>query len=281
MRSLVRAQDGPRDRSRAGTETFMFYSIGRTIASLGGNDILAEFEDVADRIQRSLLDITLPKATGLEIGVRAAPARIVGGDYVDVIERPDRSPIFAIGDASGKSLPAALRAIALKYMVRALASVLGDDLPTILTRANEVICADIEPDSFVTFLVATLTDNNRRLIVANGGHDPPLIYRARSARIDEMEIGGMATGIEPTARYREQHASVTHGDVVVFYTDGFTEARSPTGELFTLAHVKSGLNDYHDLAAQALADALFERIEEHVAGRLTDDATILVIRVRE
>jgi|HubBroStandDraft_1064217.scaffolds.fasta_scaffold151665_2 sigma-B regulation protein RsbU (phosphoserine phosphatase) len=257
----------------------LFNSIGRAIVSLTGRDLLLEFEGVADRIQRSLLDVAIPPLRGIEVGVRAAPARLVGGDYVDVIERPGHHPLFAIGDVSGKSLPAALRAMMLKYLTRGLASVLDDDLTTIVTRANEIVCSDIEPDAFVTFCVATLSDDNRVLRLANAGHDPPLIHRSRSREIEQLDVGALAMGIESNVRYSEQTAALGLNDLVVFYTDGFTEAKNPDGDQFTLAQVKDGLAEYADLPAQQLADALFEQIEAFSAGTLNDDATILIIRV--
>jgi phosphoserine phosphatase RsbU/P len=259
----------------------LFSSFGRTLGSADGRDLLHEFESVADRIQRSLLDIKLPPWPGLEVGYRAAPARIVGGDYVDVIARTDAPPLFAIGDVSGKSLPAALRAMTLKYLIRGLVSVLDADLSTIVGRANDVSNVDIEPDTFVTFCLATLTNGLRTLRIANAGHDPPLILRRGSREVEQMEPGGLAMGVETGMVYREQTAAVGSGDVIALYTDGFTEARSPSGEQFTLAHVKDGLLEFRDLPAQQLADALFETIETYAAGTLNDDATILVARIAE
>lgn len=259
----------------------MFSSFGRAPASPDGRDLLQEFGSVADRIQRSLLDIKVPPWTGIEVGYRAAPARIVGGDYVDVIARSGAPPLFAIGDVSGKSLPAALRAMTLKYLTRGLASVLDDDLATMVGRANDVSYVDIEPDTFVTFCLATLSHDLRTLRVANAGHDPPLIHRPGSREVEQMEPGGLAMGVETGIVYREQSVPVGHGDVIAFYTDGFTEARNPEGEQFTLAHVKDGLLEFGDLPAQELADALFERIEAYAAGTLNDDATILIARIAE
>ncbi len=259
----------------------MFSSFGRALGSADGRDLLHEFESVADRIQRSLLDIKLPLWTGIDVGYRAAPARIVGGDYVDVIARSAAPPLFAIGDVSGKSLPAALRAMTLKYLTRGLASVLDADLTAIVGRANDVIYVDIEPDTFVTFCLATLADDLRTLRVANAGHDPPLIHRPGSREVEQMEPGGLAMGVETGIVYREQSAAVGRGDVIALYTDGFTEARNPAGEQFTLAHVKEGLLEFGDLPAQQLADALFERIETYSAGTLNDDATILIARIVE
>ena len=259
----------------------MFNSIGRAIASLAGRSILEEFEDVADRIQRALLNLDVPAAPGIEIGYCAAPARIVGGDYVDVIARPGQPPIYAIGDVSGKSLPAALRAMTVRYLIRGLVSVLDTDLSTIVTRANAVVCQDIEPAAFVTFALAALSDALRTLRFANAGHDPPLILRADSGAVDQCDPGGLVMGIDPNSRYFEQTAPVGKGDVIALYTDGFTEARDPAGEQFTLAHVKDGLVEFRALQAQALADALFARIEAYAAGTLNDDDSVLVIRVTE
>ncbi len=255
------------------------FSLGRALAALDGRDVLHDFDRVAQEIQRSLLDVTNVRYAGLDVGVRAAPARIVGGDYIDIVPRGEQPPLFAIGDASGRSLPAALRAITLKFVVRALVAA-GHDPGEILDSANVVMCDAVGADEYVSMLFCAIHDGGAILRVVNAGHDPPLIYRADRDEVEELPPSGLVLGISRTQRYEEQRVPLGARDVIVLYTDGFVEARNPRGEQFTLAQLKACLlenvlpND-----AQRLADVLFDRVEEHAAGTLRDDASIVVIRV--
>src|SRR5579875_2859943 len=226
------------------------FSFRRIFSSLGVPDLVSEFAGVAEQIQRALLDVGIPSLPGLDVGIRAAPARLVGGDYLDIITRPGRAPLFAIGDVSGKSLPAAMRAVMLKYLVRGLTVALTDDLALILRQAN-------------------------------AGHDPPLAYRASQGKIEHLPPSGLVLGVERGTRYRVQTTMLEPEDAIVFYTDGFTDARSPGGEQFTLARIEEGLMEMRALTAQAMAEALFERVEAHAAGTLADDASIMVVRVTQ
>jgi sigma-B regulation protein RsbU (phosphoserine phosphatase) len=255
------------------------FSANRVESSHGRPELLGEFAAVADQIQRALLAIDLPHLPGIEIGARAAPARLVGGDYLDVIVREGRSPLFAIGDVSGKSLPAAMRAVMLKYLVRGLTYAQTDDLTRVLRHTNAAMCEETAEDGFVTFLIATLEHENRQLRIANAGHDPPLIYRAAQGTIEQMRESGLVLGVEPENAYVEQTTALEPEDAVILYTDGFTDARDPGGEQFTLARIKEGLMSQRMLPAQAMADALFERVEAYAAGALYDDASIMVIRI--
>jgi sigma-B regulation protein RsbU (phosphoserine phosphatase) len=245
------------------------------------NDLLEEFEGVAAHIQRQLLEIPLPTVAGFEFGAKAAPARVVGGDYVDVISGRIELPIFAIGDVSGKSLPAALTALSLRFLIRGLTHAFGDDLRAIVRNANRMVCEEIDEDSFVTFALATMTEDRRVLRLVNAGHDPPVIMRAATGEIDTPAESGLVLGVDPRIFYEEQRIAVEPGDIVVFYTDGFTEAANADGEQFTLAHLKDELAINNALPMQELAETLFRRVELHARGPLRDDASILAIRIAE
>jgi sigma-B regulation protein RsbU (phosphoserine phosphatase) len=254
------------------------FSIGHAMAALEGRSLSDEFGKLTSEIQRLLAvePVTLP---GIQVGVRTAPARIVGGDYVDVVRHPGAAPIFGIGEISGKSLPAALKAFALKFVIRSLIAGFGDGLPEVLSRANHVRTTAVDADEFASALLCRFGEGNRSLIVANAGHDPPLVFRAARGDSDEMEPGGLVLGVRWDETYVEQTSPLELGDTVVLYTDGFTEARNAAGEQFTLAQVKRGLQEFSELPVQALADALFERIERFTEGTLRDDASIMLMRV--
>lgn len=256
------------------------FALGRAMAAIDGRDLDGEFARVAVDIERSLFNLRLPKRDDLDIGARAAPARIAGGDYIDVIPRRTGVPFFGIGDSSGKSLPAALKALTLKYLLRGLVAAIDDDLGRILTLANGIVCEIVNPDEFISVLACTLEDGARTLVMANAGHEPPLIYRAATAAIERYPAGSLVLGVDPAATYREERVAVGPGDRIILYTDGFTEARNASGEQFTEAKLIEGILERPHLPAQTLADALFDRIEAYTAGTFRDDASILVVAVR-
>jgi len=257
-----------------------FFGLGRAMAALGGRDLTDEFNEVAGQIERSLFDLRLPQRDDIDIGARAAPARIAGGDYIDVVERTGRAPFFGIGESSGKSLPAALKALTLKYLLRGLVAAIEDDLARIVTLANVVICDLVGPDEFISVLACTFEKNARVLVMANAGHDPPLVYRAATGTVEQLAPGGLVLGVDVLSRYAEQRTAIEPGDRVILYTDGFTEARNASGEQFTEQQLIEGILDAPGLPPQALADALYGRIEAYTAGTFRDDASILVIGVR-
>jgi len=253
------------------------FSLGRALAALDGRDLFNDFDNVARDIQRTLLEVRDVRYAGLDVGIRAAPARIAGGDYLDVVARNGDAPVFAMGDASGRSLPAALRSLTLKFVVRALIAA-GHTLVEVVSTANAVMADALLTDEYFSMLLCSITDEGRMFSVVNAGHDPPLIYRRERDEVEELPSSGLVLGIQRAWIFEEQRAPLGPGDFVVLYTDGFAEARNPRGEQFTLAHLKACLLEHVPLGAQALADVLFARVEEHAAGTLRDDASIMVMR---
>src|ERR1700722_80588 len=115
----------------------MHSSIRSAIVGLTlGEDGQRHFDLAAETIQRALLEVKVPVLDGIEIGVHAEPARLVGGDYIDVQVHSGRL-VFGLGDASGKSLAAALHALMLRYLVRGLLLSVGtDQLASVVTHTN-------------------------------------------------------------------------------------------------------------------------------------------------
>ncbi len=257
------------------------FSIGRAIAALDGRALADDFSVVAENIQRSLLGVTVPVVDGLDIGIRAAPGRLAGGDYIDAIALRNAPTVIGIGDVSGKSLPSALKALSLKFAIRALLRSLPSEFDRVLEYVNDVMSEAMSADEYVSALLCTIPPTLDRLVFANAGHDPPIVLRALSQRIEECEPAGLVLGVAFESKYTMQEVPLSRGDLVVLYTDGFTEARNSAGEQFTLAQLKAGLHEFRERDAQALADALFDRIEEFTAGTFRDDASIVVIRVRD
>ena len=253
--------------------------IRRAVAALtGGDDAQRHFDLAAERIQRALLDVSVPSVRSLQIGVRAAPARLVGGDYVDIFLEGD-CLVAGLGDASGKSLAAALNALMLRYLVRGLVAALGtSELPKIVTHANRVLADDIDASDFITFLLIALDLESGQLRIVNAGHEPPLILRAGTADVDMMTIHDIVLGVHPDTNYVEESRKLQPGDLAMFYTDGLTEARSDKDEFYTFERLKETLSANSALEAQSLADAVYEDVRQFSGGTLRDDATVVTVR---
>ncbi len=204
---------------------------------------------------------------------------MAGGDYVDAVRLPGAPTVFGIGDVSGKSLPSALKSLSLKFAIRGLLRAHPRELGLVLTYVNNVMGETIGDDEYISALLCAIPETLDRLAYANAGHDPPIVYRAATGTIEEGAPAGLVMGVAHDCAYEPQEIPLSKGDIVVLYTDGFTEARNAAGEQFTLAQLKAGLHEFRERAAQPLADALFERIEEYTAGTFRDDASLIVMRL--
>jgi phosphoserine phosphatase RsbU/P len=258
----------------------MWTSVSSTIAALtSAARAEREYDIAAERIQHALLTVKLPEITGLELGVRAEPARLVGGDYIDVFSR-DGSLLFGLGDASGKSLGAAMNALMLRYLLRGLTEVLGHgQIEAIVGHTNSVVSEDLyDTDYFITLLLGTLDPRSGELKVVNAGHEPAMILREGAADVEVMARHGLVLGVNRQTDYSLEETTLGIGDRAVFYTDGLTEATNTRGEMFTAQCLRENIVAHRDLSPQALADELFEAVKAYSDGQMRDDATILVLR---
>ncbi|HTJ27896.1 MAG TPA: PP2C family protein-serine/threonine phosphatase [Candidatus Limnocylindria bacterium] len=256
-------------------------SIRHAVAALTrGSDADLQFDLAAERIQRALLEVVVPQLDGVEIGVRAEAARLVGGDTIDVFPSGDKL-VFAMGDASGKSLAAAMTALMLRYLVRGLLRALGtESLPLVMNHVNGVVSEDLDDGTFITFLLGVYEANRGVLRFVNAGHEPPLVLRREAQRLETFDTHGVVLGVQQGAPYPEGSCRLGPGDQVVLYTDGLTEATNERGELYTLARLEENLLALRDRPAQEVADAVFDTVCAYAAGTMRDDATILVLCAR-
>ena len=180
--------------------------------------------DAAREIQQRLVPAALPAVPGFTIEAAYIPAQEVGGDFYQILPRPDGSTVIAVGDVSGKGLKAAMTGT---LTIGALRTLAFDGLgpAAILHRLNnELVRAHHE--GFVTCLCAVLEPDST-LLLANAGHLPPILNAA------EIEIPGtLPLGLAPGVAYEEQHLLLRPGQKLTLLSDGVLEATNATGELF-------------------------------------------------
>lgn len=236
----------------------------------------SEIEE-ARAIQLGFLPKEIPQLAGYEIAAAWQPARIVGGDYYDVLPFGGETMGICIADVAGKGMPAAMLMSNLQAGVRGLASPqLSPD--GICARLNSLVCRNIASDRFITFFYAQLDGPTRRLRYANAGHNMPIVMH-RDGSCDRLEAGGGVLGVFQMQAFTMGTQQLASGDRVVLFTDGVTEARNPDGEEFGESRLLRLLEENREASAQDLQKEILRVIGEFCHGTWHDDATLVVIAV--
>jgi phosphoserine phosphatase RsbU/P len=251
--------------------------------------------EIGAEIQVQLLPRQCPKIEGVELAARCKTANRVGGDYYDFIpanhdQINKKSGVvesgcwsLAIGDVMGKGVPAGLIMTMLRGMLRA--EVLNAHTPSrILQHLNQVMYADLENSNrFATLFYSEYDSQKRLLSYSNAAHHPPLLWSAETKTLKRLDTFGMLIGLDMESRYEEAQVQLHSGDIIIYYTDGFTDAANQAGDRFdeeNLAHHFQLACQRYD-NPQAILNYLFDQVQEFV-GRdrpNEDDMTLIVMRV--
>jgi sigma-B regulation protein RsbU (phosphoserine phosphatase) len=240
--------------------------------------LVARDLEIAQTIQRSLLLDALPQLPGVGIAGYCVSARQVGGDFYDVIKLSDTSLLLVIADVMGKGIPAAMFAVILRSLLRALPE--WTNRPSeLLSRANHLLFGELSKvDMFITAQLAFVDARTRRLVAASAGHCPILV--ANEGRVRAVSPEGMPLGILPTTAFGDETVELDEGCRVLLYTDGLTEARNPSGELFGGDRLGAWLGEHahSKRTADQMKDQLaLELVRFQANLPLNDDQTFLII----
>ncbi|MGB0036207.1 MAG: PP2C family protein-serine/threonine phosphatase, partial [Candidatus Acidiferrales bacterium] len=231
----------------------------------------------ARAIQEGFLPKDIPQIAGFEIATAWQPARVVGGDYFDILPFGAQTLGLCIADVAGKGMPAALLMSNLQAAVRGLASP-SMAANTLCDRLNSLVCRNIANDRFITFFYAELDGSARRLKYANAGHNAPVVLH-RDGSHDRLQDGGGVLGVFPAQTFAAGMMDLASGDRVVFFTDGVTEACSPEGEEFGEAHLLQLIQENRETSAEDLQKRILAAAGEFSHSNWDDDATLIVIAV--
>ncbi len=233
----------------------------------------------AKAIQEKLLPRDIPQLPGYKIASAWQSARLVGGDYFDILPLDEKTLGICIADVAGKGMPAALLMSNLQAAVRGLSSPsLAPDL--LCSRLNSIVYRNTDSDRFITFFYAHLDGPTRRLAYVNAGHNAPFVVRSDGSH-ERLREGGAVLGVFDSRNYEMGSVQLFPGDRVILFTDGVTEACSPAGEEFGEARLLRLLEDHRKLSADELQAKILAVTSESSGGRWQDDATLLVLAVGE
>jgi sigma-B regulation protein RsbU (phosphoserine phosphatase) len=235
-----------------------------------------ELDQAAD-IQRRFLPSAPPELPGADIAGYNAPCRTVGGDYYDFFAYENGRIALALGDVSGKGMPASLMMMGLQARVQALIDE-PEDLGATMARINKITCSKCPSNRFITFFFCVMDPAIGRLTYANAGHNPPFLVRA-TGEISMLPGGGPPLGIVAGAPYAEQAAAMNLGDVLAIYSDGVTEAQNPKEEEFGEERFAAVLAANRKRSAEEIVQAVNAALGEWAeGGPPADDITMVIAK---
>lgn len=233
---------------------------------------------LAKQVQASFLPQAVPKVPGHEFFAYYNAAFQVGGDYYDFVPLPGKRLAIALGDVSGKGVAAAL--MMAKFSGDTRYCILTEDAPALAAAGlNDLLCAaDIE-ERFITLSLSVLDLASGALSLCSAGHLPVMIRRA-GGQVEEVgaDVAGFPLGIFPDQLYRQIRVELQPGDVVVVYSDGVSDARSPTDELYDSRDHRRLFQRVARAAGSpsAVGRAILQEIREFSAGQeQADDITLI------
>ncbi len=233
---------------------------------------------IARSIQESFLPKSDPDLPGFEIAGLNVPSEAVGGDYYDFIPIVENQVGIAIGDVSGKGIPAAL--IMAAFRASLIAEIRNNyAIRTIFAKVNSLMEETSERGRFVSGLYGVLDAKNKVLTFANAGHNPGLLCR-QDGTIEYLTEGGPLFGVVRDQVYEERPISLRSGDFMLWYTDGVTEAENENEELFGEDRLEQLLRDHAKESATSVLGTIHRAVNAFASPDATmDDLTMVAVKV--
>jgi sigma-B regulation protein RsbU (phosphoserine phosphatase) len=266
--------------------TFVVYFIQRYIEQREAlartvqqqRDRLLQDLELAAQVQRLFLPTGKPAIAGLEIAGMMQPARSVSGDYYDYIPISAHSIEIVIADVAGKGVPAALLMSATAAVMQLEAN-RDRNMLELVRRLDKEISSVSDGERFVTLLLAEIDARKQIVRYINCGHNPALLFRAKTGIVTCMTSSCPPIGMFSEKPCELTSADLIVGDVMVFYTDGVTEAQNQLGEEFGMDRLSAVVQRGASLSAEGLMNDIFSSAANFCSEvGFHDDVTILVVK---
>jgi sigma-B regulation protein RsbU (phosphoserine phosphatase) len=231
----------------------------------------------ARKLQHVLQPREAPELRGLEIALRARPAREISGDVYDFFDHGDDYNVIVFGDVSGKGAAAALYGALVSGLLRILAP--RRRSPAVLMQSlNETLLERKVDAQYATLVVALWEPRSRRLTLCNAGAEPPVILR--NGEIIKPKAEGVPIGLLEDRQYEEVEFQAEIGDTILFFSDGMEDQLNAKEEDYSRARVIRMLKKHGAETPEAIAKAMFADLDAYRDGTpITDDQSIVVMRV--
>ncbi|WP_299825554.1 GAF domain-containing SpoIIE family protein phosphatase [uncultured Pontibacter sp.] len=248
------------------------------------NERYKEELKIATQVQESLIPKTFPTDSWFEIATHAVAAKEVGGDFYDFLQLSESRIAIIIGDVSGKGISAAFHMAQMKGIFHGL---MQQDMPPseFMKQANSALSRCLEKTSFITSALYIIDYRMKGFMFARAGHCHTLYYNSMMEDVFYFQTDGLGLGIIRDKSYnnhvREMYYDYNPNDVMVIYTDGIVEARSPDNDEYGEDRLKYMLTQTYHLEAEDIKCAIINDLEDFTGpGNLYDDQTLLVIKFK-
>jgi phosphoserine phosphatase RsbU/P len=234
---------------------------------------------IAQQIQATLSPSAPIKSVSFEVTGFCFPADKVGGDYFDYFYRGDAQLDMVIADVSGHSIGPALFMVEARSALRAQTNLSATPAET-LGILNNFLFADLnQSDYFISLFYLQFDINKQQVRFANAGHPPSLLYRPGQQSFTRLDAEGLLLGVRNAVHFEDKTVGLAKGDLILFYTDGLTEAENGNNEFFGLERVKATVSQHALEPPQALIDSLFAELRQFSqSSRFADDITVMVLK---
>jgi sigma-B regulation protein RsbU (phosphoserine phosphatase) len=250
---------------------------------IGRREKLNREIEIAREVQERLFPQRLPEIAGLDYFGFCRTALGVGGDYYDFLALPDGKLGVALGDVSGKGIAAALTMASLQASLRADAMRAGNDLASLITRVNGMLYDASTEDRYATLFYAQYDPATHFLSYVNAGHCPPILLRRgeKNGAVERLDqAGGTVVGLLPECAYEQAEVSLSPGDLLVIYTDGFSEAMSPNLTEWGEERLIHAIAACVGLPAKDSITKIMQAADAFASGApQSDDMTLVILRV--
>jgi phosphoserine phosphatase RsbU/P len=234
---------------------------------------------IAREVQQRLLPQAFPTLRGANCFAACRPAQEVGGDYFDFLELADGVLGMAIGDISGKGIPASLLMASLQASLRGQTLVGGGPLETLIGNVNRLVYGASPVNRYATFFYCQYQAEKKTLTYVNAGHNAPMLLSKsdRTVSVQRLEAGGPPIGLLPMASYESGRVQMQPGDLLVLYTDGISEAMNLSEEEWGEDRMIKTLSQLDGKPAKTIVQEIFSAADDF-AGTAPqhDDMTVLV-----
>jgi len=235
--------------------------------------------EIARQVQLELLPENDPVIDNFDVSAYIFPAEEVSGDYYDWVQVFDDQIGIVVADAVGKGIPAALLMSFLRASLRSCVQI-GYAPHVALSKVSNLLRGSIKDNQFITGVYGMLDSTNRTFVFSNAGHNPPLLIKP-NGEYRFVEYGDMPLGMFEDLHYHQHFIRFEDEQVMVIYTDGITEATSPSGEEYGQDRFAKRVLDGIDLPAKKLIDHIRKGIADFTERKfLDDDGTLFIVKAK-
>jgi serine phosphatase RsbU (regulator of sigma subunit) len=240
--------------------------------------------EIAREIQLGLQPLHIPESQLLSIATFYKPAKVVGGDFLDIVQPNSNRMVSIVGDVSDKGISAALYAAYTQSMFQSFSQT-GISPSQIFNSLNELISIRLREGDFITAVIAFFDLDENSVTLARAGHNWPLYYNAQTRNIAELKPKGISIGLMDNELFsnqlEEEKIYLNQGDILLLYSDGVTEATNSQDRMFETAGLKSVITECVNESSENIIGQIDSRLHNFVKStELQDDATMVAFKVK-